>query len=104
MVCESFERIHRTNLVGMGVLALEFLPGTTRTTLALDGSEAYALEDFAGAPAPGSELTLAITRQNGEATLTRIPVFCRIDTDEEREMFAAGGLLPRIAAELLGQR
>ena len=102
VVCESFERIHRTNLVGMGVLPLEFLPGTTRLTLALDGSEVYALENFAGAPAPGSEITLAITRQNGE--VTRVPVRCRIDTDDERTMFAAGGLLPHIAAELLGQR
>ena len=101
VVCESFERIHRTNLVGMGVLPLEFLPGTTRATLALDGSEVYALENFAGAPAPGSELTLAITRQNGD--VTRVPVRCRIDTDEEREMFAAGGLLPRIAAEVLSR-
>ena len=102
VVCESFERIHRTNLVGMGVLPLEFLPGTTRLTLALDGSEVYALENFDGAPVPGSEITLAITRQNGE--VTRVPVRCRIDTDDERAMFAAGGLLPHIAAELLGQR
>ena len=102
VVAESFERIHRTNLVGMGVLPLEFDPGTTRKTLALDGSELYALEGFSGAPAPGATLTLAITRKDG--SITRTPVRSRIDTDDERDMFAAGGLLPRIANELLAAK
>ena len=101
VVAEGFERIHRTNLVGMGVLPLEFLPGTTRKTLALDGSEVFALEGFGGVPAPGAQLTLAITRRDG--SVTRTPVRSRIDTDDERDMFAAGGLLPRIANELLGR-
>ena len=99
VVAETFERIHRTNLVGMGVLPLEFPPGTTRKTLDLDGSELYAIEGFQGAPKPGEPLTLAITRRDG--SVTRILVRSRIDTDDEREMFDAGGLLPRIAAELL---
>jgi aconitate hydratase len=99
VVSESFERIHRTNLVGMGVLPLEFAAGTTRKTLALDGSELYALEGFNGSPEPGAQLTLAIT--HGDGRVTRTPVRCRIDTDDEREMFTAGGLLPRIASELL---
>jgi len=98
VVAESFERIHRSNLVGMGVLPLEFEPGTTRRTLGLDGTEVYALVGLAGAPAPGVTLTLAIKRQDGSTT--RVPVRCRIDTDEEREVVAAGGLLPRIRDEL----
>ncbi len=108
VLAESFERIHRSNLVGMGVLPLEFTPGTTRKTLALDGSEVYALEGFADAPAsfvgvlaPGATLSLAIKRRDGSVTTT--PVRCRIDTDDERDMFAAGGLLPRIAGEILGK-
>ena len=99
VVAETFERIHRTNLVGMGVLPLEFMPGTTRKTLNLDGSELYAIEDLNGAPTPGTQLTLAITRRDG--SITRIPVRSRIDTDDERDMFDAGGLLPRIASEAL---
>ena len=102
VVAEGFERIHRTNLVGMGVLPLEFEAGTTRKTLALDGSELYALEGFNGAPAPGATLTLAITRRDG--SVTRTQVRSRIDTDDERDMFAAGGLLPRIANELLAAK
>ena len=98
VVAETFERIHRTNLVGMGVLPLEFMPGTTRKTLNLDGSELYAIEGFNGAPKPGEQLTLIITRPEG--TVTRVPVRSRIDTDDERDMFDAGGLLPRIAGEL----
>lgn len=101
VVAEGFERIHRTNLVGMGVLPLEFEPGTTRKTLALDGSELYALEGFAGAPQPGALLTLMITRRDGG--VTRTTVRSRIDTDDERNMFVAGGLLPRIAKQLLAQ-
>jgi aconitate hydratase len=99
VVAESFERIHRTNLVGMGVLPLEFETGTTRKTLALEGSELYALEDLSGVPQPGQILTLAITRRDGG--VIRVPVRSRIDTDDESEMFASGGLLPRIAQELL---
>jgi aconitate hydratase len=85
----------------MGVLPLEFDPGTTRQTLRLDGNEVYSLENLEGAPAPGTSLTLAIERRNG--TITRVPVCCRIDTDEERAIIAAGGLLPRIR-EALGTR
>ena len=102
VVAESFERIHRTNLVGMGVLPLEFEAGTTRQTLALDGSELYALEGLAGAPKPGQILTLAISRCNGN--VIKVPVRSRIDTDDESEMFASGGLLPRMAQELLAAR
>ena len=98
VVCESFERIHRSNLVGMGVLPLQFEPGTTRHTLALDGTETYTLEELDGPPARAARLTLSIAR--GDGTATRVPVQCRIDTDEEQAVFAAGGLLPRIRQQL----
>jgi aconitate hydratase len=102
VVAESFERIHRTNLVGMGVLPLELAPGTTRGSLRLDGFETFTLEGLAGAPAPGTVLTLAIARRDGR--VERAPARCRIDTADEQRVFAAGGLLPRIASELLQPR
>lgn len=100
VVAESFERIHRTNLVGMGVLPLEFAPGVTRRTLALDGSESYALAGFDAKSKPGARLMLVVTRRDGSVIETEVR--SRIDTDDERDLFAAGGLLPRIADELLG--
>ena len=99
VVCENFERIHRSNLVGMGVLPLEFAEGHDRITLALDGSEVYAIEGVDGKVSPGTTLTLRITRKNGKAV--SVPVKCRIDTEEEAEIFNAGGLLPRISGEML---
>jgi aconitate hydratase len=98
VLCESFERIHRTNLVGVGVLPLEFIHGATRRTLGIDGSETFTINDLDGAPEPGSTLTLQIRRRDG--SVTEIPVRCRIDTSDEQQIFAAGGLLPRIANEL----
>jgi iron-sulfur-dependent 2-methylisocitrate dehydratase len=98
VVCEGFERIHRTNLVGMGVLPLEFGAGTTRRTLDIDGSETFSIQGLNGAPVPGCTLTLEISRPDG--SVIHAPVTCRIDTSEERQIFEAGGLLPRIAAEL----
>jgi 2-methylcitrate dehydratase (2-methyl-trans-aconitate forming) len=99
VICESFERIHRSNLVGMGVLPLEFGSGTTRHTLGLDGSETYTIEGLGASPPPGSTLSLVITRRSHECI--RVPVKCRIDTDDENTVFEAGGLLPLIRNELL---
>ena len=96
IVAEGFERIHRTNLVGMGVLPLEFKPGTNRTTLALDGSETY---DVVGTPTPRSTLTLVVHRPNGETL--QVPVTCRLDTAEEVSIYAAGGVLQRFAQDFL---
>ncbi|MEW9797147.1 Fe/S-dependent 2-methylisocitrate dehydratase AcnD [Alteromonas sp. CYL-A6] len=96
IVAEGFERIHRTNLIGMGVLPLEFKPGTTRKTLKLDGTETY---DVAGEPSPGATLTLQIHRQNGD-TLD-VPVTCRLDTAEEVSIYSAGGVLQRFAQDFL---
>ncbi|MFP3606709.1 aconitate hydratase AcnA [Paraburkholderia sp. SIMBA_053] len=99
VVCENFERIHRSNLVGMGVLPLEFTESVTRQALSLDGSETYTIEGIAGAIEPGGLLTLRIIRRNGDTLST--PVKCRIDTLEEAQIFEAGGLLPRIAGEYM---
>ncbi|MGY4528071.1 Fe/S-dependent 2-methylisocitrate dehydratase AcnD [Pseudomonas sp. TE21394] len=96
IVAEGFERIHRTNLVGMGVLPLEFKPGTDRKTLALDGSETY---DVLGARTPRATLTLVVTRANGERL--EVPVTCRLDTAEEVSIYEAGGVLQRFAQDFL---
>ena len=96
IAAEGFERIHRTNLLGMGVLPLEFKPGTTRKTLELDGTETY---DVKGEPAPGATLTLVVNRTNGE-TLD-VPVTCRLDTAEEVSIYSAGGVLQRFAKDFL---
>ncbi|ALS33317.1 aconitate hydratase [Pseudoalteromonas translucida KMM 520] len=96
IAAEGFERIHRTNLVGMGVLPLEFKAGTTRKTLKLDGSESY---DVTGEPTPGCTLNLSITRKNGE--VLNVPMKCRIDTQEELSIYAAGGVLQRFAQDFL---
>jgi len=96
IVAEGFERIHRTNLVGMGVLPLEFQPGTTRTTLGIDGTETF---DVIGERTPRADLTLVITRKNGERVT--VPVTCRLDTAEEVSIYEAGGVLQRFAQDFL---
>ncbi|MHC8340143.1 Fe/S-dependent 2-methylisocitrate dehydratase AcnD [Pseudomonas sp. HLT2-19-2] len=96
IAAEGFERIHRTNLVGMGVLPLEFKPGTDRKTLGIDGSETY---DVIGLRTPRAELTLVINRKNGERV--EVPVTCRLDTAEEVSIYEAGGVLQRFAQDFL---
>ncbi|MFM7294360.1 MAG: aconitate hydratase AcnA, partial [Burkholderiales bacterium] len=96
IVAEGFERIHRTNLIGMGVLPLEFLPGTNRLTLKLDGTEVYGV---AGERTPRTMLALLITRKNGERV--EVPVTCRLDTAEEVSVYEAGGVLQRFAKDFL---
>ncbi|GIX37846.1 MAG: Fe/S-dependent 2-methylisocitrate dehydratase AcnD [Silanimonas sp.] len=96
IVAEGFERIHRTNLIGMGVLPCEFLPGTTRLTLGLDGTETY---DVIGARTPGATLTLVVHRRDGRTT--EVPVRCRLDSDEEVSIYEAGGVLQRFAQDFL---
>ena len=96
IAAEGFERIHRTNLIGMGVLPLEFEPGTTRKTLELDGTEIYSVS---GDRTPGASLILNITRQNGEAVA--VPTRCRLDTAEEVAIYEAGGVLQRFAQDFL---
>lgn len=96
IAAEGFERIHRTNLVGMGVLPLEFKPGVDRHTLGIDGSETF---DVIGERIPRSTLTLVINRKNGERV--EVPVTCRLDTAEEVSIYEAGGVLQRFAQDFL---
>ena len=96
IAAEGFERIHRTNLIGMGVMPLEFKPGTTRTTLGIDGTETF---DVVGARTPRATLTLVIHRKNGETL--EVPVTCRLDTAEEVSIYDAGGVLQRFAQDFL---
>jgi aconitate hydratase len=96
IVAEGFERIHRTNLVGMGVLPLEFKPGTNRLTLGIDGTETF---DVIGERAPRATLTLVIHRKNGERV--EVPVTCRLDSSEDVSIYEAGGVLQRFAQDFL---
>ena len=96
IVAEGFERIHRTNLIGMGVLPLEFKPGTNRKTLGIDGTETY---DVLGERKPGADLTLVIHRRSSEQL--EVPVTCRLDTAEEVSIYEAGGVLQRFAKDFL---
>jgi aconitate hydratase len=96
IVAEGFERIHRTNLVGMGVLPLEFKPGVSRKTLQIDGTETF---DVIGERTPRADLTLVLHRRSGERV--EVPVTCRLDTAEEVSIYAAGGVLQRFAKDFL---
>ncbi|AOI76859.1 Fe/S-dependent 2-methylisocitrate dehydratase AcnD [Burkholderia sp. NRF60-BP8] len=96
IAAEGFERIHRTNLIGMGVLPLEFKPGTNRTTLGIDGTETF---DVIGERTPRADLTLVIHRRNGERV--EVPMTCRLDTAEEVSIYEAGGVLQRFAQDFL---
>ena len=100
IVAEGFERIHRTNLVGMGVLPLEFKAGVDRKTLKLDGTELYSV---IGNIAPRSTLTLVIERSTAEGKneIVKVPVTCRLDTEEEVSVYEAGGVLQRFAQDFL---
>ena len=99
IAAEGFERIHRTNLIGMGVLPLEFKAGTTRLTLGIDGSETF---DVTGERTPLATMTLVMHRKNGERV--EIPVTCRLDTAEEISVYDAGGVLQRFAKDFLESR
>jgi aconitate hydratase len=101
VVAQSFERIHRSNLVGMGVLPLQFKEGMTAQTLKLDGSETY---DIAGLDAnlkPQQDLTLKITRQDG--SVENVSVTCRIDTPIEIDYYQHGGILPYVLRQLVAK-
>ncbi|HFQ4953801.1 TPA: Fe/S-dependent 2-methylisocitrate dehydratase AcnD [Vibrio vulnificus] len=99
IVAEGFERIHRTNLVGMGVLPLQFKAGVNRNSLQLDGTELY---DVMGEIKPGADLALVITRTNGEKI--DVAVTCRLDTEDEVHVYQAGGVLQRFAQDFLSEQ
>ncbi|MFK8013167.1 MAG: Fe/S-dependent 2-methylisocitrate dehydratase AcnD, partial [Marinicellaceae bacterium] len=96
IVAEGFERIHRTNLLGMGVLPLEFTSGETRKTYEIDGTETF---DVQGDISPGASLSVIMHRKNGEEI--SIPVKCRLDTEDEVSVYDAGGVLQRFANDFL---
>jgi aconitate hydratase len=99
VIVESFERIHRSNLVGMGVLPLQFPDGVNRTTLKLDGSEIYDLAGIAGGVKPRMKVKLTITRKDG--SVETLDLLCRIDTLDEVEYYRHGGILPYVLRGLL---
>jgi len=96
IVAEGFERIHRTNLIGMGILPVEFTNGENRKTYNIDGTETF---DLIGNPTPSEMLTLVIHRCNKESI--NVPVRCRLDTAEEVTIYQAGGVLQRFAQDFL---
>jgi len=97
VLAESFERIHRSNLVGMGVLPLQFLDGENAASHCLDGSETYSIEGIA-AIEPRQEVTVKVTRANGETL--EIAARCRIDTYNELEYYRSGGILQYVLRKL----
>jgi aconitate hydratase len=101
VVAQSFERIHRSNLVGMGVLPLQFKDGTTAQTLKLDGTETYDIVGLDANIKPQQDLTLKITRKNGE--VENVNVRCRIDTPIEIDYYQHGGILPYVLRQLVAQ-
>jgi aconitate hydratase len=99
VIAQSFERIHRSNLVGMGVLPLQFKDGTTGQTLKLEGSETFDIVGLNPSLKPQQDLTLRITRAQGHTE--NIPVSCRIDTPIEIEYYQHGGILPYVLRQLI---
>ena len=101
VVAQSFERIHRSNLVGMGVLPLQFKEGTTAQSLKLDGTETYDIVGLDANLKPQQDLTLSITRQDGG--VEEVPVRCRIDTPIEIDYYQHGGILPFVLRQLMAK-
>ena len=99
VITESFERIHRSNLVGMGVLPLNFEEGTNAKTLNLDGTEIYSIKGLSNDVKPRQKLTLEITRADGK--VETVPVICRIDTPIEVDYFQHGGILPYVLRQII---
>jgi aconitate hydratase len=99
VIAESFERIHRSNLIGMGVLALQFKDGVDRKSLKLDGTETFDLLGFAEALKPRMEITLTIHRADGSTDA--VPLLCRIDTLDEIDYYKNGGILQYVLRNML---
>jgi aconitate hydratase len=100
VIAESFERIHRTNLVGMGVLPLQFAPGTTAATLGLDGSETFDLQGIAAAIGVGATVPCTIRRADGRTET--VPLTARLDTEEDVDYWKNGGILPAVWRDCAG--
>jgi aconitate hydratase len=101
VVAASFERIHRSNLVGMGVLPLQFLDGVTAESLKLDGSQTFSVGGLSDAIQPGQPLTMEIESRKGEKRY--VPVKLRIDTPIEIDYYRHGGILPFVLRQLLAK-
>jgi aconitate hydratase len=101
VIAASYERIHRSNLVGMGVLPLQFLEGTSAQTLGLDGTESYDIIGLSDDLQPRQDLSLRITRKDG--SLQEVPVKVRIDTPIEVDYYRHGGILPFILRQLINE-
>jgi aconitate hydratase len=99
VIAASFERIHRSNLVGMGVLPLQFLDGTSAQSLGLDGSEKFSITGLSDSIKPGQQVMLEIESTNGEKRA--LPVKLRIDTPIEIDYYRHGGILPFVLRQLL---
>jgi aconitate hydratase len=98
VIVESFERIHRSNLVGMGVLPLQFKDGVTRETLKLDGTETFDLTGIKDGIKPGMDVTLTVHREDGSSE--EVTLLCRIDTLDEVDYYLAGGILQYVLTNL----
>lgn len=98
LIAESIERIHRTNLVGMGVLPLQFQAGDTRHTYSIDGTETFDIE---GEITPRTDLTVVMTRANGE--VVKFTVLCRLDTSAEVDVYKNGGILQKFAKDVIAE-
>jgi aconitate hydratase len=101
VIAESFERIHRSNLIGMGVLPLQFPPGVTRRSLALDGSETLDISGLAGGLVPGAAITARISRTDGSTE--KLLLLCRVDTQREADWVRHGGVLPYVFRDLIAE-
>ena len=99
MIVRNFERIHRANLVFMGVLPLQFKPGTTAQTLKLDGSESIDITGIERSITPMQDVTMTITRKDGSKE--SVPLTLRIDTPIEVDYYQHGGILPYVLRELI---
>ncbi len=100
VICQSFERIHRSNLVGMGVMPLVFEEGTSWQSLGMKGDEQVTIRGLHGELKPGQRLIAEIVSGNG--TLKRVPLICRIDTLDELDYFKNGGILQYVLRQLAG--
>jgi len=102
VIAESFERIHRSNLVGMGVLPLEFTNGETRQSLRLTGFETFDITGLDGSLTPRASLT--VTARGADGGAKTFQVVARIDTPEELSYYKHGGILPYVLRQLVGGR
>ena len=102
VIAASYERIHRSNLVGMGVLPLQFLDGVTAESLGIDGSQTFSITGLSDALQPGQQLTVELKTTDGKTRY--FPVKVRIDTPIEIDYYRHGGILPFVLRQLLARK